>query len=148
MGKKNEIDFGLDFTLLNSRLTGTIDYYNRNTEDLIFPVTVPVPPNFVPTKYLNIGTLASSGFELTLGYDIIKNKDFTWNASGNLSTYKTVLKSLDPSLAGSYVGATNLGTPGQESTQITRAVVGQKLECSGVTCSRALTRMANIFLLI
>jgi len=64
---------------------------------------------------------------LTLGYDIVKNKDFTWNASGNFSTYNTVLKSLDPSLAGSYVGATNLGTPGQESTQITRAVVGQKV---------------------
>lgn len=125
--RKTEIDFGLDFTLLNNRLTGTVDYYNRNTSDLIFPVTVPVPPNFVPTKYLNIGTLASSGFELTLGYDIVKNKDFTWNASGNFSTYNTVLKSLDPSLAGSYVGATNLGTPGQESTQITRAVVGQKV---------------------
>jgi len=77
--------------------------------------------------YKNIGTLTSSGFELTVGYDIIKNKDFVWNARGNLSTYNTVLTSLDPTLAGSYVGATNLGTPGQESTQLTRAVQGQKI---------------------
>ena len=125
--RKAEIDFGLDISAFNSRLTATIDYYNRNTSDLIFPVTVPVPPNLVPSKYLNIGTLSSSGFELTVGYDIIKNQNFTWNATGNLSTYNTVLKSLDPTLAGSYVGATNLGTPGQESTQITRAVQGKKV---------------------
>lgn len=125
--KKAEVDLGLDISAFSNRLTATIDYYHRNTSDLIFPVTVPVPPNLVPTKYLNIGTLTSDGFEFTVGFDIIKSKNFTWNATGNLSTYKTVLSSLDPTLAGSYVGATNLGTPGQESTQITRAVVGKEI---------------------
>jgi len=45
----------------------------------------------------------------------------------NFSTYNVVLSSLNKDLAGSYVGATNLGTPGQEQTQITRAVEGEKV---------------------
>ena len=53
-----------------------------------------------------------------------KETGFTWNTGFNYSTSHVVLKSLDPSLAGSYVGASNLGSPGQEATQITRAMQG------------------------
>ena len=42
--KKAEFDVGLDFVLFNNRLTGSFDYYNRNTSDLLFNATVPVPP--------------------------------------------------------------------------------------------------------
>ena len=42
--KKGELDLGLDFALLNNRLTGSFDYYNRKTKDLLFNATVPVPP--------------------------------------------------------------------------------------------------------
>lgn len=125
--KKAEFDIGLDFSLLDNRLTGTMDYYNRTTSDLIFNVTVPVPPNLVPNTWKNIGKLESSGFEFSLGYNVINKEDFTWNTSGNFSTYKVHLAELDPSLKGSYVGASNLGTPGQEATQITRAVEGEDI---------------------
>ena len=121
---KAETDIGLDFTLFNNRLTGTMDYFNRTTSNLIFNVTVPVPPNLVPTTWENIGTLTSNGFELALNYDVIKGNKFTWNTGFNYSSSSVVLKSLDPSLAGSYVGASNLGSPGQEATQITRAMQG------------------------
>jgi TonB-dependent starch-binding outer membrane protein SusC len=124
---KAETDIGLAFTLLNSRLTGTVDYFNRNTSNLIFNATVPVPPNLVSTTWENIGTLTSNGFELALAYDVIKQKDFSWNSGINFSSARVVLKKLDPSLAGSYVGASNLGSPGQEATQITRAVQGQPI---------------------
>jgi TonB-dependent starch-binding outer membrane protein SusC len=62
-----------------------------------------------------------------LGYDVIRTNDFTWNTGGNFSTFDVKLTKLDPSLQGSYVGATNLGTPGQEQTQLTRAVEGEKI---------------------
>ncbi|MDJ1480675.1 SusC/RagA family TonB-linked outer membrane protein [Cytophagaceae bacterium YF14B1] len=125
--KKGEFDVGVDFGLFNNRLTGTIDYYQRTTSDLIFNVTVPVPPNLVPTTWMNIGTMKSNGFEMSLGYDVIKNDVFSWNTGGNFTTFHVVLSKLDPQLAGSFVGATNLGTPGQEATQITRAVEGEKI---------------------
>lgn len=125
--RKTEYDIGLDFALFNNRLTGSMDYYNRTTSDLIFNVTVPVPPNLSDRTWMNIGVLESKGFELSLGYDMISSRDFSWNTSGNFSTYNVRLASLDPELAGSFVGASNLGTPGQEATQITRAVEGENI---------------------
>jgi iron complex outermembrane receptor protein len=125
--KKAEFDLGLDFALLNNRLTGTFDYYNRKTSDLIFNVTVPVPPYPTSSQYRNIGVMKSNGVELLLAYDVIRQRQLTWNTSVNFSTYHTVLASLNKDLAGNYVGASNLGTPGQEQTQITRAVEGEPI---------------------
>ncbi len=113
--------------MFSGRLTGNFDYYNRTTSDLIFGVNVPVPPNLTSLQYTNIGTLKSKAFELQIAYDVIKTRDITWNSSVNFSTYSVKLQSLNKDLAGSYVGASNLGTPGQEQTQITRAVEGQDI---------------------
>ncbi|HEX8675721.1 MAG TPA: TonB-dependent receptor, partial [Segetibacter sp.] len=126
--KKAEFDIGLDFSLFNHRLTGTTDYYHRNTTDLIFNVTVPVPPNLANRTWKNVGTLASSGFELALRYDLMKRSHFSWETGGNFSTYNVTLSELSKDLApGSFIGETNLGTPGQEATQITRAYAGRKI---------------------
>ena len=126
--RKAEFDIGLDFSLFNHRLTGTTDYYHRNTTDLIFNVTVPVPPNLAPRTWKNVGTLSSSGFELALRYDVMKRSHFSWETGGNFSTYNVTLSELSKDLApGSFIGETNLGTPGQEATQITRAYAGQKI---------------------
>jgi len=125
--KKKELDIGLDFSLLNSRLTGTLDYFNRKTKDLIFNVTVPSPPNLYTTTWKNIGQLDNSGFEATVNYDVLKGNGLNWTTGATYSRYHIVLAKLDESLKGSYVGATNLGTPGQEATQLTRAVEGQPI---------------------
>lgn len=125
--KKAELDIGLDFAALNSRLTGSIDFYNRETTDLLFNATVPVPPNQSDRTWMNIGTLKNTGLEILLGYDVIKNQEFTWNTSANFSTYNIKLTKLNKLLAGNVVGASNLGSPGQEGTQITRAVEGEEI---------------------
>ncbi|MBK5271743.1 MAG: TonB-dependent receptor, partial [Bacteroidia bacterium] len=125
--KKAELDIGLDFSLLNNRLTGTFDYFNRKTKDLIFNVTVPSPPNLYTTTWKNIGQLDNSGFEATVNYDVLRGKGLNWTTGATYSRYHIVLAKLDESLQGSYVGATNLGTPGQEATQLTRAVEGQPI---------------------
>jgi iron complex outermembrane receptor protein len=62
-----------------------------------------------------------------VNYDVIRKSKFTWTTSVNYSRARVVLKELDPTLAGSYVGASNLGSPGQEATQITRAMQGQPI---------------------
>lgn len=125
--RKSELDFGLDFALLDNRLTGSFDYYNRKTKDLLFNATVPVPPNQTDKTWMNIGTLENKGVELLVGYDVIKNKEFSWNTSVNFSTYNVKLAKLNKDLAGTVVGASNLGSPGQEQTQITRAVEGEDI---------------------
>ena len=124
--KKAETDIGLDFAGFNNRLTGTIDYYNRNTTDLIFNVTVPSPPAQFNKAWRNVGTLNGKGYEIALNYEVLKNKELTWSSGINYSHTHIVLTKLDPS-AGSYIGETNLGSPGQEATTITRSYQGAEI---------------------
>lgn len=124
--KKSEIDFGADFALLNNRLTGTIDYYQRTTTDLIFNVTVPSPPALYNRAWRNVGDLEAKGFEAALNYKVITDGKLTWNTGVNYSTNKVTLTRLDKS-AGSYIGETNLGSPGQEATQIIRTYEGGQI---------------------
>ncbi|MCW3080455.1 SusC/RagA family TonB-linked outer membrane protein [Segetibacter sp.] len=126
--RKAEFDIGLDFALLDNKMTGTFDYYNRNTSDLIFNVAVPVPPNLANRTWKNVGTLSSSGLEFALKYNAIQKSNFSWETGGNFSTYHVKLSALSADIApGSYIGETNLGTPGQEATQITRAYAGEDI---------------------
>lgn len=124
--RKGEFDLGVDFVGFDTRLTGTIDYYTRLTKDLIYLANVPAPPALVSTTYLNVGDLKSNGVEIALGYDVIRKKDLTWNTGINFSTFHIKLQSLDPQV-GTYIGQTNLGSPGQEATQITRTAKGDDI---------------------
>jgi len=125
--RKAEFDIGLDFSLFDKRLNGSFDYYNRKTKDLIFNLFVPSPPNLNPNTWKNIGEIKNNGIEITLGYDVIRKKNFTWNTSANYSTYNIILSKLDESLEGSFVGASTLGSPGFSGLQVTRAVAGQPI---------------------
>lgn len=91
---KEEIDFGVDFSMFNSRLTGSFDYYNRKTSDALITLNVPVPPNLYPTTVLNAGVLRNRGFELALSYDAIQTKDFNWNTKLTYSTNSSKIISL------------------------------------------------------
>lgn len=124
--RKTETDIGLDFTALESRLTGTFDFYVRKTKDLLFNVTVPAPPALFNRQWANVGDLDARGVELSLNYLAIKRTNFTWNTNINLSSNRVELAKLDPT-AGSFIGETNLGSPGQEATQITRTFAGGKI---------------------
>jgi iron complex outermembrane receptor protein len=90
----------LDYTLFNHRLSGIIDYFSNKTSKLLNNYTVPFPaPGFVVNTILaNVGTLTNKGFEFSLNFDVIKEKDFTWTIGGNISTVKTRITSL----SGSY----------------------------------------------
>ena len=125
--RKGEFDIGVDFSAFDSRLTGSIDYYSRQTTDLLFNATVPVPPFPTSSRWMNIGTLENKGVEFLIGYDVVKNQTFEWNTTVNFSTFNIKLAKLNKDLAGTVIGASNLGSPGQEATQITRAVEGKEI---------------------
>ncbi len=79
--KKEELNIGIDFGLLKGRLSGSIDYYVRNTKDLLWTYTVPVPPNLYNQLYANVGTIRNSGLEITINATPVKTRDFTWNST-------------------------------------------------------------------
>lgn len=90
--RKGEVNVGLDFELLDYTLFGSIDYYNRVTEDLLFNIPVPVPPNQAANTWGNIGdaVLRNSGFEFLIGYNFERG-NFKWQPTFNLATYNIVL---------------------------------------------------------
>lgn len=93
--EKTELDFGLDFALFDSRLSGTLDYYTRTTSDLLRVQNVPVPPNLFPSTLLNVGEIENSGFELALEYKANLSENLIWTPAINFATYKNELKALE-----------------------------------------------------
>ena len=85
---------GADFSLLKGKINGSIDYFNRDTKDLLFPrdAADPVTPNGA-IQWSNIdGDVINKGFEISLNGDIIKKKDLTWNLGVNASFLNNTLK--------------------------------------------------------
>lgn len=76
--KKTEYNVGMDFSLFNGRLSGTVDYYYRLTTDLLYNYTVPVPPYDYSTLFTNVGKISNSGIELTLSGIPVKTKNISW----------------------------------------------------------------------
>lgn len=81
--KSTEIDFGIDWGLFNNRISGEIDYYIKNTNDLLQEVPVPATTGF-RTQWKNIGELRNKGFEFTLNSNNLVG-DFKWTTSLNLA---------------------------------------------------------------
>ena len=129
---KEEIDFGVDFALLDNRLTGTIDYYVRNTRDLILAVNVPVPPNLFGTTILNIGEVQNSGLEAALNYAVLTSPSFQWTTGFNIATFSTEVISLssgdvEVGSGGVLFPGANMGSPGQNDTRLVRVKEGEPL---------------------
>lgn len=81
------LNVGVDFELFKGRLTGTLEYYNKKTTDLLFWLSV--PESFGARGYYgNIGDKRSTGVELTLAGDIIRTRDITWSVNFNITHNK------------------------------------------------------------
>lgn len=92
--RKKELNVGLDFALFNSRFRGSIDFYNRRTDDLLYTYTVPTPPNITNSILANVGSMRNQGVEVMLSGDLISRKDMALTLSGNFSYNKNKLISL------------------------------------------------------
>jgi TonB-linked SusC/RagA family outer membrane protein len=88
------MNVGLDFTVLKNRLSGTIEYYVTNTEDVLLGLSLP-PTSGVGSITSNIGSTQNKGFELSLNGTIINDKNgWTWEAGLNFYSNKNKLVSL------------------------------------------------------
>jgi len=85
---------GLDFNFWNSRINGTVEYYNKQTKDLLYTYQVPVPPFLYPDMLANVGSMSNKGVEFLLSGDIIRQRDFRWTASINMSHNKNKITDL------------------------------------------------------
>lgn len=85
---------GFDFGFLNDRITGSIDYYDRKTEDLLAIVPVPAGTNFNKQMLSNVGNIKSRGFEMALNAIPVQTKEWEWDISANATYQSTVITNL------------------------------------------------------
>ena len=85
---------GVDFAFLDSRLSGSIEFYNKKTSDLIW--SYDVSTNIYPVGYMNanVGDITNTGIELTINAVPVKTKDFTWQTTVNLAHNKNKVDKL------------------------------------------------------
>ncbi|MEY2630283.1 MAG: hypothetical protein RLZZ469_1180, partial [Bacteroidota bacterium] len=98
-----EIDFGVDFRVLNNKLSGSIDVYDRKSENVILPVALPsvLSPDLVT---LNTGTVSNKGLELSLNWKQEINDNWKYSVSGNISFNKNELTNVNNAYFSNFIG--------------------------------------------
>ncbi|RYY27248.1 MAG: SusC/RagA family TonB-linked outer membrane protein, partial [Sphingobacteriaceae bacterium] len=82
---------GIDFAILDSRLTGSIDYFNKSIKDLLFYQDI-AQPSLSSRIYRNLdGNVINKGVEVGLNFAAVQDKDFTWDISYNMTIIKNTL---------------------------------------------------------
>lgn len=87
-------NIGVDFFLFNSRLTGTVEWYDKRTKDMLYTYRVPTPPFLHSDMMANVGDMRNTGIEMALSLDAVKTSDFNWNTSVTLAHNKNEITSL------------------------------------------------------
>lgn len=99
---------GFDFSFYNGRLSGTVEYYLTNTNDLLINRIIPSISGY-SFMWDNLGKTQSRGFELTLNSIVVNKKDFSWNVGGSFSKQKNEIIALDGRIdeQGNYINSGN-----------------------------------------
>lgn len=92
--KSKAFNIGLDFVTLNNRLRGSVEYFDRRSEDLLYNYTAPQPPFIYNTILVNVGTTKNTGLEVSLEYDVLSKSALKWTTGINWSTGDTKLTKL------------------------------------------------------
>lgn len=88
------LNIGVDFSFADSRINGTVEFYDKQTKDLLYNYSVPVPPYLYSTMLANVGSMSNKGFEVLLSGDIIRKNSIRWTSSLNFAHNKNLIKSL------------------------------------------------------
>lgn len=92
--KSTAFNVGIDFVALNSRLRGSVEFFDRRSQDLLYNYTAPQPPFIYKSILVNVGTTKNTGVEVTLDYDVLRNSAVKWTTGVNWSMGSTKLTKL------------------------------------------------------
>lgn len=117
----SQLDFGVDFGLFKNAITGTFEYYLKETTDLLFADNAIAVQSGFPTYTENYGALQTEGLEMTIMARIIQKKNFSWTFSGNVGTGKTIITEM----ASDYIQSG--WDPGYISGGTQRLIIGEEI---------------------
>lgn len=86
---------GIDFGILNNRITGAVDVFYKESNDLLADVATADGSNFSNRSWQNIGSFTTKGIELSLNAEVIKNDNLNWNVNFNATTYQREITKLN-----------------------------------------------------
>ena len=115
--KSNSFNIGTDFTLLNHKLEGTIEYFNRKTSDMLYNKPV-ANSNGYSSIPMNIGSMTNSGVEIELNYTPIDINNLKWNIFGNATFLKNKVNKLHPDLNGELINGSRIYREGESMYQL------------------------------
>lgn len=82
-----QLNFGIDASILSDRISASVDYFIKNTEDMLLDLPVPQSSGFTSTLY-NVGSMSNKGFEIMINSRNIVTKNFKWSSAFNFSVVK------------------------------------------------------------
>ncbi|MGV8091597.1 MAG: TonB-dependent receptor [Mangrovibacterium sp.] len=86
-------NLGIDFSLLNQRFSGSIDYYNNNTKNILYDINIPIITGY-PSITDNLGKIHNKGVEFAINTVNVKTKDFSWDMGINFSLNRNEIRSI------------------------------------------------------
>lgn len=123
------LNVGIDFAFLNGRINGTVEYYNKDTKDMIwdYPVSTTLYP--VGTLTANVGKMNNRGIELTINAVPVQSRDWNWSTSLNLSHNRNKVVSVSDPTNGFNAGVLNRYNPslGVSTATIQRIIEGRPI---------------------
>ena len=122
------LNVGLDFSLLQGRLGGSIEVYDKETKDLIWDYAVST--NIYPYGWMtaNVGNMSNKGIEFSLNAVPVQTADFSWSTTLNLSHNKNIVKSVSKgAYSVDYIDQANPNVGGFTSTNVQRIMEGYPL---------------------
>lgn len=88
-----QYNVGLDFSVFDSRIKLTADWYLKNTRDLLLQATIPASSGYT-SAMLNVGSMQNMGYEVTLDLVPVQKKNFTWNMNFNIAINRNKVTAL------------------------------------------------------
>lgn len=96
--RSSSLNVGVDFALLSSSLRGYVEFFDRRSPDLLYNYNAPQPPYMYPKILVNVGTTKNIGVEVSIDYDVFRNKAVNWTTGINYSYGTTRLEKISSDL--------------------------------------------------
>jgi len=119
-------NIGLDFGFINNRFSGSIDFYHKDTRNLLNNIDLPMGSNFTNMIVKNIGSMINNGYEISLNVNAVNQKEFQWDLGFNIShNYSRITKlTLNDDTGSDYVGVATGGISGGTGNMVQIHSVG------------------------
>lgn len=122
------LNIGMDFGFMKNRITGTLEYYNKTTDDLIYSYAVSTNRYPYGSMLANVGEISNKGIEFSLNVIPVQRKDLRWESSINLSHNKNEVVSLsNQTYSVDYINAGNPNIGGYATANVQRIMEGESI---------------------